>query len=77
MNNSPLPSEYLLLRQPTKVCEVVFVKNGIETVLFAGKRWPARHAFRDIRNSVPYENTPAFVRKITGTIVPITNSDEL
>ena len=65
------PSEYLILRQPAKACEVVFVKNGTETVLFAGKRWPARHAFRAFLNSIPYENTPAFVRKESGAIVEV------
>ena len=71
----PFPSEYLILRQPTRFCEVVFVKDGAETVLFSGKRWPARHAFRAFLNSIPYENTRAFVRKETGSVVEVEDSE--
>ncbi len=66
-----LPREYLLLRQPGKACEIVFVKNRVEVVLFLGGRWAARRALAALRDSVPYENTPTYCRKSTGTIVPM------
>ncbi len=66
-----LPSEHLLLRQPGKACEIVFVKNGVEVVLFSGGRWAARRTLAGLRNSIPYEGTPAYCRKVTGAIVPM------
>jgi len=63
MKNTELPSEYLLIRQPSKSCEVLFIKETEETVLFSGKRWDARRFLKDFRNQVAYESVRAFCRK--------------
>lgn len=67
--NAILPATYLILRQPGRLAEVAYAKDGVETLLFAGKRWPARRAFAACRLSIPYEGIPAFVRKESGAIV--------
>lgn len=72
-----LPSEYLLLRQPGRLCEVVFIKGGTEHVMFSGKRWPARHYLKALRNGIGYESVPVYVRKESGNIVLNENRDAL
>ena len=38
-----LPSEYLILRQPSgQPARILHVKDNAETVVFEGKRWPAK-----------------------------------
>jgi hypothetical protein len=63
-----LPSEYLILRQPGRVAEVVFVQHGAEHVMFSGKRWDARRSLLRIRQSIGFEHLPVYVRKETGAI---------
>lgn len=71
MNSIALPPSYLLLRQPRRVCEVVLVEPGSETILFAGKRWPAKSALHALRLDPKYAVLPAFCRKITGNLVEL------
>jgi len=61
-----LPNEYLLLRHPQKVCEVVFTKNGSETVLFAGGRVAAKKFLGVLRCGIAWESVRAFCHKENG-----------
>lgn len=67
MSNN-MPSKYLMLKPAGDVCnntEVVFYDSDKQTrtVLFTGKRWPARRFFRDLRQKPEWKDVPAFNEK--------------
>jgi len=64
-----LPSEYIILRQPAKIAEVVFVKNGIESILFSGGRVKAKHFLDQLKKSIPYESVRTFNLKKGGKTI--------
>jgi hypothetical protein len=59
-----LPNTYLVLRQIRgNPCEIVLIEPNKETILFSGKRWPMRHTFNSIRQTLEYKNIPAYCLK--------------
>jgi hypothetical protein len=65
-----IAKQYLLLRQSSNCpAEVISSKNGIERILFSGKRWPARRFFEAARVSETYKNVTHYVRKETAAWV--------
>ena len=61
-----MPYEYLLLRQPQKVCEVAFIKNGSDNVLFVGGRVAAKKFLNDLRCGIAWESVRSFCHKENG-----------
>ena len=59
----------LILRQPRKVCEVVYVLDG-ERMLFAGGRVDAKRFLLDLRSN-GYRGVPAYCLKRRGGLVPM------
>lgn len=68
-----LPNEYLMLRQPKKLAEIVFVKNGTENILFSGGRVAAKKFLSGLRKGIAWESVRAFCHKENcgGSIVEI------
>ena len=69
-----LPDEYLMLRQPKKVCEVAFIKKGTEHVMFSGGRVAAKKYLTNLRRGIGWEGVRAFNHKEKGrgSIVELT-----
>ena len=61
-----MPAQYLLLTQRSGCpCEVIFYDSDKQTrtVMFSGRRWPARHYLKALRASVGWETVPAYCEK--------------
>jgi hypothetical protein len=61
-----LPTEYIMLRQPRRVCEVAFISHGIEEILFAGGRVPAKRFLAELRAKPEWQGVRAFNHKENG-----------
>ena len=61
-----LPNEYLMLRQPTKVCEVVHHRDGKDYVRYAGGRVAAKKFLTELRKSIGWDSVRAFCHKENG-----------
>lgn len=56
-----LPSEYLILRQPSgQPARIFHIKDSAETVVFEGKRWPAKWMMDWLATSGQYGHLRCF-----------------
>ncbi len=56
-----LPSEYLILRQPSgQPARILHIKDNAEIVVFEGKRWPAKWMMDSMATSSQYGHLRCF-----------------
>ncbi len=59
--SSILPSEYLILRQPSgQPARILHIKDNAESVVFEGKRWPAKWKMDWLATSSQYGHLRCF-----------------